>query len=77
VPFQQAHLDAVTIAANELTAAKAQHDAAKARLAQTLEQLAPGFNEGDIRCLSGRVPAVVKKDGVMKFVMIPGLLDSE
>jgi hypothetical protein len=77
VPFLQTHLDAVTTAANDLTTAKAQHDAAKTRLDRTLESLSAGLAEGDIRCLTGPVAAVTKVGGVVKYVIVPGLLDAE
>ena len=77
MPFQQSHLDALTTAASELTAAKAQHDAARSRLEQTLESLSAGLAEGDIRTLAGPVPAVTKVGGVVKYVIVPGLLDAE
>jgi hypothetical protein len=77
VPFQQEHLDALTTAAGELTAARARHEAARARLDQTLESLAPGLAEGDIRALAGPVAAVTKAGGVVKYVIIPGLLDAD
>ncbi len=77
MPFQQVHLDSVTAAASELTAARAQHDAAKARLDQALELLAPGLNEGDVRTLGGAVTAVTKTDGKIRYVVIPGLLDPD
>ena len=77
MPFLQSHLDALTIATTELTAAKAQHDAARSRLDQTLEALSAGLAEGDIRALAGPVPAVTKVGGVVKYVIVPGLLDAE
>lgn len=77
VSFQQAHVDALTSAVNDLTAAKAQHDAARTKLDQTLESFSAGLAEGDIRALAGPVAAVTKVNGVVKYVFVPGLLDAD
>lgn len=75
--FTQAHLDAVNTAVNELTAITAQRTAAKAKLQAALDALSAEMKEGDIRSLNGRVPAVQKKDGVVSYVMVPGILDPD
>lgn len=75
--FQQAHLDALTSAVNDLTVSRAQHDAARTKLDQMLESLSAGLAEGDIRALAGPVAAVTKVGGVVKYVIVPGLLDAD
>lgn len=77
MPFQPSQLEALTTAAADLTAARAQHDSARARLDAALEAIAPHLAEGDIRCLSGAITAVTKTGGVAKYVVIPGFLDPE
>jgi hypothetical protein len=75
--FNRAHLDAVTADVSSLTSTAAQHDAARSKLDQTLQSLSPGLAEGDIRSLNGPIPAVTKVGGVVKYVIVPGLLDAD
>jgi hypothetical protein len=71
------HLDAVTTAAAELAAAQHQRESADAKLKQTLQSLSAELAEGDIRIVGNAVPAITKVNGVVKYVIVPGLLDPD
>jgi hypothetical protein len=72
-----AHLEAVTTAVAELTAAQAHHENARVKLDQALLSLSAAMAEGDIRVVGNAVPAVTKVNGVVKYVIVPGLLDPD
>ncbi len=77
MPFSQSHLDSTTAAIAAVASTKAQHDAARSHLDEQLAALSDGLAEGDVRLLSGPAPAVTKVNGIVKYVIVPGLLDPD
>jgi len=71
--FDQSKVDTLRSHISALEAAKARQEAMQVEFEKCLSTFGEGIAEGDVYSLTGPVSGITKINGVVKYVIIPGL----